>query len=110
MLFKTVVHAWVKFCFLILRLWLWGTCDGKADRPRCLLYFGRCIYIILFPFLVLSVLATILSLIVGAIISLPFLLLVYLTVGWIKYVYLLCTVKEIWEPGTETQDMDPEIG
>ena len=104
MIFKTVVQAWAKFCFLILRLWLWGPCDGEVDRPCCLLYFGRCIYIILFPFLVASVLVAFYgSAFVGFAISLPFILPVYLTIGWIKYVYLLCTVKEIWEPGTESQ-------
>ena len=100
MILATIVRAWALFCLKILRDWLWGSSDGKNDRPCCLFYFGRCIYIILFPFLIVSIAA---SVYVGAAFAMfgcsPIFLPFYLTVGLIKYIYLLCTVKEIWQPG-----------
>ena len=100
MIITTIMRAWALFCFGTLKGWLWGSSNAKNDRPCCLFYFGRCIYAILCPFLVASVLASFyLSAAFAMMVCGPFFLAFYLTIGLIKYVYLLCTVEEIWQPG-----------
>ena len=94
----TFILCYIKTAFQGGRELLWGPCEDQGGRKPCL---SKCCFVFLFPLLVVGFLATVYTgMILGLVLGMlcfPF----HLIFGWLKFVYLLCTLKNVWEVKNE---------
>ena len=94
MVMITFIICYVRTVFQGGRELLWGPCEGESGRKPCL---SKCCFVFLFPLLALGFLITVnAALILGAGLGMLY-LPIHLIFGWLKFVYLVCTLKDVWD-------------